>query len=126
MDSYLLSSEEKQKVPFIHLAHVDLDHSPDGRLQVVALWFRCVENLHGVGASRDGQQWATVKVHLELAGVECGAHHNDLGREGRERRLFRDYVVIKEVREKIKMRVKTAEFKWLWQLREGALKWRMS
>lgn len=54
MELYLLSSEEEQNVPFIHLTHVDLDHRADGRLQVVPLRFRRVENFHRVRASGDG------------------------------------------------------------------------
>lgn len=89
MELYLLSSEEEQNVPFILLTHVDLDHSADGGLQVVALWFGGVENLHGMRASGDSQQWAAVKVHLELTGIECGTHDNDLDREGRRRESVR-------------------------------------
>ena len=80
--SYLLSREEEQKVPFILLTHVDLDDGADGRLQVVPLRFRRVENLDGVRTSRDAQQRAAVEVHLELAGVERGAHDDDLHGEG--------------------------------------------
>lgn len=75
---YLLTGEEKQSIPFILLAHVDLDHSTDSCLQVVPLWFRRIENLHWVGAPRDGEKRAVVKVHLELPSIECGTHDNDL------------------------------------------------
>lgn len=54
MDSYLLTSEEEQNIPFILLTHVNLDHGPDGCLQVVPLRFWRVENLHGVRASGNG------------------------------------------------------------------------
>ncbi len=93
----LLSSEEEQNVPFILFAHVDLDHSADGRLQVVPLRLRRVENLHGVRASGDGQQRALVEVHLELTGVERGAHDDHLDREGQRRgaKSVRDNVFIK-------------------------------
>lgn len=81
ISSYLLSSEEEENVSFVRLTHVDLDHGPDGRLQVVPLRLRCVENLYGVRAPGDGQQWAAVKVHLELPSVERGAHDDDLSEE---------------------------------------------
>lgn len=54
MEFYLLTGEEEQNIAFVLLTHVDLDHSPDGCLQVVPLRFRCVEYLHGMRASRDG------------------------------------------------------------------------
>lgn len=85
--SYLLSGEKEQNVPFILLTHVDLDHSADGRLQVVPLRLRRVENLNGVCAPGDGQQWAAVKVHLELTGIERGTHDDDLDGEGQRSKV---------------------------------------
>lgn len=82
LESYLLSGEEEENIPFIHLTHVDLDHRADGCLQVVPLGLGRVEDLDGMRASGDGQQWAAVKVHLELAGVERGTHHNHLEGQG--------------------------------------------
>lgn len=109
MESYLLSGEEEQNVPFIPLTHVDLDHSADGRLQVVPLRFRRIENLNGVRASGDGQQWAAVKIHLELTGIERGAHDDDLDREGHRSRAAkseRDNVFIKRGERKDKTKCK--------------------
>lgn len=106
---YLLSSEKEQSVPFIHLTHVDLDHSADGRLQVVPLRFWRVENLHGMCAPGDGEQWAAVKVHLELPGIECGAHDNHLDREGHGNggaKSVRDNVFIKRGEREDKTRSK--------------------
>lgn len=81
---YLLSSEEEQDVALALLAHVDLDHGADGCLQVVPLGLGRVEDLHGVRAPGDGQQRAAVKVHLELSGIQCGAHDDDLVQESRK------------------------------------------
>lgn len=85
---YLLSCEEEQDVPLASLAHVDLDDGADGRLQVVPLWLRRVEDLHGVRASGDGQQRTLVEIHLELAGVERGAHDDDLEGNGERKTNF--------------------------------------
>lgn len=76
-----MSGEEQKNVAFTLLTHVDLDHRANGRLQVVSLRFRRVKDLYRVRASRDGQQWAAVKVHLELASVQRGTHDDDLDRE---------------------------------------------
>ena len=81
----LLPREEEEAIALLLLTHVDLDHGADGRLQVVPLRLRGVEDLHGVGASGDGEQRAAVEVHLELSGVQCGAHDDDLaGRKTQE------------------------------------------
>lgn len=73
-----MSGEEQQNVSFITLAHVDLDHGAYGRLQVVPLRLGRVEDLHGVRAARDGEERAAVEVHLELPGVQRGAHDDHL------------------------------------------------
>lgn len=93
---------------------MDLDHSADGRLQVVPLRFRRVENLNRVCAPGDGQQWAAVKVHLELTGVERGTHDDDLDGEGRGNRgakSVRDNSFIEEVKGNIKVKAKIVECK---------------
>lgn len=54
MEFYLLTGEEEKNITFVFFTHVDLDHSPDGRLQVVPFRFRRVEYLHGMRAPRDG------------------------------------------------------------------------
>lgn len=57
---------------------MDLDDCPDGRLQVVALGLWCVEDLYGMCSAGDGEQGAAVEVHLELSGIQGGAHDNNL------------------------------------------------
>ena len=63
--SYLLSSKEKQDVSFGFLTHVNLDDRSDGRLQVVALGLRGVEDLHRVSPARYTHQGRIVKVLLK-------------------------------------------------------------
>ena len=53
----LLSSEEEEDVSHDLLTEVDLDHCPDGRLNVVPLWLRSEEYLHRVGPT-----WNTLGV----------------------------------------------------------------
>lgn len=86
-----MTSEKKQAVAFILLAHVNLDDGANGCLQVVSLWFRGVEDLHRVGSAGNGQQGAAVEVNLELACVQGGAHDNHLkGHEQSNDTFFRD------------------------------------
>lgn len=87
-DVYLLSCEEEQDVALVALTHVDLDDGADGCLQVVPLRLRRVEDLHWMRASGDGQQRTLVEIHLELAGVERGAHDDDLKGNGERKTKF--------------------------------------
>lgn len=72
-----LTRQEQQDIAlgFFHL--VDLDGCADGRLQIVALRLRRVENLHWECATGNVHARAVVKILLKLAGIQCGAHNDD-------------------------------------------------
>ncbi len=54
--THFLSSEEDKDVPLHLLTEVDLDHSSDGRFQVVPLGLGGEENLNGMRATRNTLQ----------------------------------------------------------------------
>ena len=63
--TYLLTSEKEQNVSLNFFTHVNLNHCSDGRLQVISLWLRCVEDLHRVCAPRHAHQRRVVEVVLQ-------------------------------------------------------------
>ena len=73
----LLARQEEQDVA-LGLAGVDLQHGPDGGLDVVALGLGREEDLDGVGPAGHGEQRRVEEVGLELLGVEGGRHDDDL------------------------------------------------
>mmetsp|Transcript_20473 Transcript_20473/g.61034 ORF Transcript_20473/g.61034 Transcript_20473/m.61034 type:complete len:369 (-) Transcript_20473:525-1631(-) len=73
----LLAREEEQDVPF-GLRVVDLDHGPDGSLEVVPLGLGSVEDLHRVCPARDVQQRRLVEVGLHLRRVHRRGHDHHL------------------------------------------------
>jgi hypothetical protein len=58
--------------------NLHLNNSSDGRFQVIALWFRSVKDLDGVGSSGHVHERCVVKIVLKLASVERGAHDDEL------------------------------------------------
>jgi len=62
--THLLSCKEEQNVSFCLLTHVDLYNCAYRSLEIVSLWFWCVEDLHRVCAARDAHQRCIVKVLL--------------------------------------------------------------
>ncbi len=82
---YLLSCQEQQDVSLHFLTHVYLEHCPDRGFQVIPLWLRCVEDLHGMSATRHAHKGSIVKVVLKKNNcittqrAECFVLHRQLG-----------------------------------------------
>lgn len=62
--TYLLPCKKEKDISLRLLAHVDLDDGTDGRLQVIALRFRRVEDLDRMSATGHAHQRSIVKVLL--------------------------------------------------------------
>ena len=79
--------QEEKTIALLLLAHVDLDDCPNGCLQVVLFRLRSIEDLDGMGPAGNVHQGRVVKVVLEFAGVEGGAHDDQFqvgpGKNGR-------------------------------------------
>mmetsp|Transcript_6522 Transcript_6522/g.22449 ORF Transcript_6522/g.22449 Transcript_6522/m.22449 type:complete len:371 (-) Transcript_6522:170-1282(-) len=75
----LLSRQEEQHVALL-LVLVNLQHRPDGGLEVVPLRLLGVEDLHREEPSRNLNEWGVHKVGLELLGLQGGGHDHELER----------------------------------------------
>ena len=74
----LLLTREKDQHVSRRLHSVDLQRSPDRRLQVVFHRERSVKDVDPVHPPGDGNERRTVKVGLELSGVQRGRHDHNL------------------------------------------------